>query len=399
MAFFKLQGVIQNYTWGGTDFIPEWLGKRPTGATCAEYWMGAHPKAPSLLIEVKEYLDEYIEKDPEKILGRPISERYGKLPFLLKILDVAQMLSIQVHPSLAQARKGYDLENGQGIAIDATNRNFKDANHKPELMVALSEFWLLHGFKPRHELLHTLKEKKEFHALIPVFEKADYRGLYEKVMTEDPSDTHAVFDPLFDRLLPLYRAGALDKSSPDYWAARGFEHFCTDSQLDKGLYSVYFFNLLHLHAGQGIYQPAGVPHAYLEGRNVEIMANSDNVLRGGLTHKHVDEKALLQHVDFKPVQTAILEGMVQESGYEWLYPSPVPDFELSRLSLTAGSSLNRKSTSFEIWVVMDGGISISDKNGKTLMLGRGESLAVTAATEYAVEAWEETSIFRAWCSA
>ena len=295
-----LKGKIQNYAWGGTQYIPELLGLEVSEKPCAEYWLGAHVNAPSILktSEGDKPLDEYLNLNLTKVLGTKIAEKFGRLPFLFKVLDVNDMLSIQVHPSKKEAEKGFKFENEQGIPLAAKNRNYKDDNHKPEIMVALSEFWLLHGFLPKEKLVQVLKTIPEFNHLLSVFEEKGYFGLYKQVMEQTTEESNKILQPLVDRLLPLYKAGKLDRINPGYWAAKAVDSAEDTTILDKGIYSIYFFNMVMANKGEAVFQDAGIPHAYLEGQNMELMANSDNVLRGGLTPKHVDVPELLKHVVF-----------------------------------------------------------------------------------------------------
>ena len=173
---FKLKGKIQHYAWGGQEFIPAWLGiDNPEKKPFAEYWMGAHPSASStILISGKEEsLCELIKKEPQKFLGNKVKDEFGELPYLFKILDVKEMLSIQVHPTKEEAVKGFEEEEKKGIKINAPNRNYKDKNHKPEVMVALSEFWLLHGFLNEEKLLEALRSVPEFNVFEKFFLKFD----------------------------------------------------------------------------------------------------------------------------------------------------------------------------------------------------------------------------------
>src|ERR1700721_3173835 len=168
-----LRGVVQHYDWGGHNFIPDLLGiENATRKPYAELWMGAHSKAPSIVeLESGDVpLDEFIAQAPEAILGQAASARFdGRLPYLFKILDVHKMLSIQAHPTLAQAKEGFARENAEGLPIDAGNRNYKDATHKPEIGVALTDFWMLHGFRPLEQIAETLDRTAELGPLMPAF--------------------------------------------------------------------------------------------------------------------------------------------------------------------------------------------------------------------------------------
>jgi mannose-6-phosphate isomerase len=396
MGVFKIKGVVQNYAWGGTDYIPDLIGQTKSGDKCAEYWMGAHDKAPSTVVGTGLRLDDVINKNPNEMLGEQVVKRFGLLPYLFKVLDVVDILSIQVHPSKVEAEKGFARENAEGIPLSAAYRNYKDDNHKPEIMVALGDFWLLHGFLPEVKLIKMLRNTPELSQLLPVFEQQSYRGLYQLVMEESKEKTNDVLRPLIERVLPLYQSGALDKSSPEYWAAKAFLTFCPQGDLDKGIYSIFFFNIVQVNAGEAVFQDAGVPHAYMEGQNMELMANSDNVLRGGLTPKHVDVDELLKHVSFTETIPNILSGEIQPDGIERIYKSPAPDFELSKLDLNHSSNYQIKSSTFEIMIVLDGEVKVT--NGEeSIVAGKGEVFAVTANTSYQILSEKSAQLYKAKC--
>src|ERR1700754_342382 len=357
---FKLQGKVQHYAWGGMEYLPRLLSlPNPDNKPFAEYWMGAHQNAPSdLLLEEGETvkaiaLDKYIQQQPQGTLGSYTAGRFGRLPYLLKILDVKDMLSIQVHPTKRNAEIEFAAENKRGIALNAPDRNYKDDNHKPELMLALSEFWLLHGFKPSLTLEKLLHETPELEFLTPTLAKHSYLGLYRKVMEMSQSEVNKTLQPLLDRIVPLYKDGELKKSEEHFWAARAALTYNEPGKVDRGIFSIYFFNLLNLHPGEAIFQDAGLPHAYLEGQNVEIMSNSDNVLRGGLTPKHVDVKELIKHVKFEPTTPNIITGTMVEPD-RIVYQTPAPDFELSCLNIKKGESVRLTSRSIEIFLIFSG---------------------------------------------
>ncbi len=387
---YFLKGQVQHYSWGGTSFIPQLLNISNTNnQPFAEYWLGAHPNFSSTVkVESNEVpLKEFIENNSESVLGKKASEQFENLPFLLKVLDVAQMLSIQVHPSLTEAKKGFDRENKEGISLTAAHRNYKDANHKPEQMIALSDFWLLHGFKPMDELIAKLESVPEISFLAPIAATEGYSKLYESVMLMEQEKVNAVLQPLADRILPLYKRDKLDKNSEDFWAARAIETFCTNGDFDKGLFSVYLFNLVHLKRGESIFQPAGMPHAYLEGQNIEVMANSDNVLRGGLTTKFVDVAELMKHTDFTATHPDILQP--DETG---LYAAPVDEFALYQYQ---NEFLQFKTTadSAEIILVVTGSVVITALN-EVLKLGTGEAAFIIAGTGFKMESSAAVQLYR-----
>ena len=328
---FKIKGVVQHYSWGGYHFIPQLLGvENKSQKPFAEYWLGAHPNHPSVTEAGDETLSALIKGEVSDFLGEKVIARFSTLPFLFKILDVRQMLSIQVHPGKESAAIGFANENRQGIALTAPHRNYKDENHKPELMVALSDFWLLHGFKPEESLQKTIGAVPGFSFLLPVFNRCGYKGLYEEVMTMSQQKVNEILKPIAEKIIPLYQNNELQKNQEDFWAARAATVFCKDGNYDRGIFSIYFFNLVHLKKGEGIFQPQGMPHAYLEGQNVEVMANSDNVLRAGLTDKHIDVPELMKHVEFKATLPHVLHP---EAAAHRVFLSPAEEFELHQYQL------------------------------------------------------------------
>jgi mannose-6-phosphate isomerase len=210
-----------------------------------------------------------------------------------------------------------------GIPMDAPNRNYKDPNHKPEVMVALSEFWLLHGFNAN---LHQILDDHEiFNPLVPLLEVKGLKGLYQYVMELPQSGVDAMLRPLAEKIVPLYTKNQLSKSSPDFWAARVMaEAKPSFENLDRGIFSIYFFNIVQLEPGEAVFQDAGIPHAYLEGQNIELMSNSDNVLRAGLTSKHMDIPELMKHTRFEYVVPHVMHG--EKEGKLITFNCPVPDF-------------------------------------------------------------------------
>lgn len=395
---FKLQGKVQHYAWGGASYIPQLLHlDNPDNKPFAEYWMGAHDNAPAQLVDEDGSvlsLNEYIREHPQESLGTYTTGRFGRLPYLLKILDVKDMLSIQVHPTKRNAELEFAAENKKGVALNASNRNYKDDNHKPELMLALSEFYLLHGFKPEEELLEVLRSVPELAFLSPVFERKGYQELYRTVMEMPQAEVNRVLQPLVDRIVPAYQAGQLNKEEEDFWAARAAVTYDDGGKIDRGIFSIYFFNLLNLHPGEAIFQDAGLPHAYLEGQNVEIMANSDNVLRGGLTPKHVDVPELLKHVRFEATHPRII---MEDSGPGRIavYHTPAPDFELSKLSLLQGESLTIRAHSVEIFIVLEGKIGVIEPGVAPYGRKRGEAFVAFHQAKFEVKAQEDAVVYRA----
>lgn len=393
---FALKGSIQNYAWGGTQFIPDLLGIKNNTEKCAEYWLGAHAKAPSTIFtsEGELKLNAYLDANPNSRLGADITNKFGRLPFLFKVLDVYDMLSIQVHPTKIEAEKGFKFENEQGIPLTAAHRNYKDDNHKPEIMVALSEFWLLHGFLPKAKLSERLKTIPEFMDLISVFNDEGYYGLYKQVMEQSEVECNQMLRPLIDRIMPLYLSGKLDKSNPDYWAAKAVDTALDKNVLDRGIYSIYFFNIVRASKGEAIFQDAGIPHAYLEGQNMELMANSDNVLRGGLTPKHIDVPELLKHVIFEETIPNVMSGELQEDNIERIYKTPAPDFELSKIDVSKSDTYQSISKTAQVLIVIEGEATISEGQD-TLALKKGECAFLEAESNYTISTRSSGTLYKA----
>ena len=391
---YKLIGKVQHYAWGGKEYLP-WLLEKDNAhhQPFAEYWMGVHPSGPARVRigdNAHTGLPELIRSEPRRYLGEAVMARFGNLPFLLKVLDVKGMLSIQVHPTKAGAEEGFARENAAGVVMDAPHRNYKDDNHKPEVMVALGDFWLLHGFLPEEDLRKRLETTPELEFLVPVFEASGYAGLYRYIMELPEEGVDKALAPLAQRVYPLYEAGRLDKSGPDFWAGRVLEENAPVFRgLDRGIFSIYLFNILHLTEGQGIFQGAGVPHAYLEGKNIELMSNSDNVLRGGLTPKHVDVPELLKHVRFEATHPVIMDGEGQGAA-RW-YHCPVPDFTLARVSLKAGESFELGGATPGIAIQTKG--SLHWEGNGTMDTGRGASVWLGAGELARLTAQEESTVF------
>ncbi|WEH17556.1 mannose-6-phosphate isomerase, class I [Streptomyces sp. VNUA24] len=332
----RLDNTVRPYAWGSTTAIPQLLGVAPTGEPQAEMWMGAHPGAPSRT--GRGPLTEVIDAAPERELGSRTVARFGpRLPFLLKLLAAGAPLSLQVHPDLAQAREGYEDEERRGVPIDAGHRNYKDANHKPELICALTEFDGLCGFrdplraadllagldvdslKPYVDLLHARPEE------------AALREVLTAILGADPEETaHTVTEA----------AAACARLGGAYAPYADIAHHYPG---DPGVLAAMLLNHVTLQPGEALFLGAGIPHAYLNGLGVEIMANSDNVLRCGLTPKHVDVPELLRVVRFEATDPGVLRPEAAPDGEE-LYETPIDEFRLSRYVLpeaTAPHDLTR----------------------------------------------------------
>ncbi len=402
---YKLKGKVQHYAWGGFNFIPELLHfPNPDNKPCAEYWMGAHPSASSVLLtengEVN--LNQLIKESPAETITTAVNDKFGELPYLFKLLDVHEMLSIQVHPTKSEAVKGFEAEEAAGVPINAPNRNYKDKNHKPEVMVALSEeFWLLHGFKPEQELADTLSLLHEFNVLLPLFKRDGYKGLYQYVMEMPQEDADSILASLVKKEVRRKLNNELSKDMPGWWVAKLYENTDNYTNLDRGIFSIYFFNIVRIGKGEAIFQGAGIPHAYLEGQNAELMSNSDNVLRGGLTPKHVDVPELMKHTLFQGIHPNVMKGkhLGAFDSMERNYPCPVPDFGINKIELNADNKYSEISTSFEIIITTEGGVVVNGSNNQNIVIKAGEAFAVLPGESYSITSSGHSVLFKAFVPA
>ncbi len=322
---------IQHYDWGSTTAIPRLLGREDLeGTPCAELWMGAHPRSPSTVhTDVGDrLLSELIAEDPEGILGRDVARRFGAaMPFLFKILAAERALSIQSHPRKDQADAGFAREDAEGIPRDAYHRNYRDRNHKPELITALTEFWALRGFRPVEEIL------AEFAGLSTVRGAVDSlsrdpgpRGLaafFRRLMTLE-DDANA-------RLLEEAQERFGDSDEPHH---RWIAELRAQHGNDIGVLAPLYLNCIRLQPGEALFLPAQTLHAYLSGVGVEVMANSDNVLRGGLTTKHVDVAELLSSLVFTAERPPVLHPEPDEDPGVELFRAGAEEFDLRRVAVT-----------------------------------------------------------------
>ncbi|MGV9407447.1 mannose-6-phosphate isomerase, class I [Streptomyces sp. NPDC003667] len=326
----RLDNTVRPYAWGSTTAIPHLLGVEPSGEPQAEMWMGAHPGAPSRT--ARGTLVEVIDADPERELGPAAVARFGpRLPFLLKILAAGAPLSLQVHPDLEQAREGYADEERRGVPADAPHRNYKDANHKPELICALTEFDGLCGFRAPAEAAGLLEglgvdSLKPYAGLLRAHpEETALREVLTAVLSADPDEmAHTVAEA----------TAACTRLGGDYAPYAGIARHYPG---DPGVIAAMLLNHVRLEPGEALFLGAGIPHAYLDGLGVEIMANSDNVLRCGLTPKHVDVPELLRIVRFEAGDPGVLRPEAAPDGEE-VYDTPIDEFRLSRYVLPEGGT-------------------------------------------------------------
>jgi mannose-6-phosphate isomerase len=384
---YKLKNPVKNYDWGSPRWLPEFLGeKNISRIPWAELWMGAHPSGPSRITAdaggEAPLLPDLIARYPRYFLGEEIERDFGALPFLFKVLAAAKPLSIQAHPDAEQARQGWERENSGAVPLDAPERNYKDPNPKPEILCALSRFKALCGFRPPEEirgLLEIFGAKSGLSSALEGLSSAlggpedsrPLRAFLSRLYSLDPET--------FKRISEYGRSQALEEAYPEHseeWAL--IRRLAELYPGDSGVIAPLYLNLLDLAPGEAIYLPAGILHAYVHGMGVELMANSDNVLRGGLTSKHIDLKELFRVLLFSPFKPQVLRPGVQAGTGNrplWFrYPAPCGEFSLS---LIKGGDTVFSSKGPSILLVTEGELAINGDNGE-LRLRQGESAFVPA---------------------
>ena len=374
-SFLLMQNPIQGYDWGSHDALTTLFGiPNPAGKPQAELWMGAHPNGCSevTLAGDVQKLSTLIERAPAAVLGEATQARFGSLPFLFKVLCAEKALSIQVHPSKAQAEAGFAREEAAGIDIKASNRNYKDPNHKPELVFALTPYQAMNGFRA-------------IPAILALFERVKLATIADLVAALAANQNEAGLQHFFHQLLILTgprKEDALAGLLAYAAAHQDEETFALVTSLaaqypgDVGLFSPLLLNVVTLQPGQAMYLDACTPHAYVRGTGLEIMANSDNVLRAGLTPKYIDVAELLDCTRFvaKPNDQILLDPSVDSAVQH--YDVPVPDFTFS--VYPAGEHA-LTTASAEILFAIDGTV-ILQQGKQSLRLEKGQSAFIPAAT-------------------
>ncbi|MCW2555643.1 MAG: mannose-6-phosphate isomerase, type 1 [Mycobacterium sp.] len=383
-----LRGALRTYAWGSHTAIAEFTGRHsPTPHPEAELWLGAHPGDPAWLEGDggERSLLDTITSDPEGQLGAATRERFGDtLPFLAKVLAADEPLSLQAHPSATQAMEGFAREDQQGIPVSAPTRNYRDRSHKPELIVALGTFEALAGFRPvarSVELLRalTVADLDPFVNLLAGQADADgLRALFTTWITAPQAALDVLVPAVLDGAVNYLRSGATEFAIEAKTTLQLGELYPGDA----GVLASMLLNRITLKPGEGIYLPAGNLHAYLHGVGFEVMANSDNVLRGGLTPKHVDVPELLRVLDFTPTDDAALKPRTVRDGIELVYDTPAAEFAVSVLHLD-GRELGHQTDAParhdgpQVLLCTEGSVQVHAKSS-VLTLDRGAAAWVAA---------------------
>ncbi|MFP4255520.1 MAG: mannose-6-phosphate isomerase, class I [Desulfobacterales bacterium] len=374
-----LENQVRNYAWGSKTAIQKILGLEPDLQTpWAELWMGAHPGAPSRVFVNGQWirLDEWIRSNPEDALGKAPAEAFGNtLPYLFKVLAADQPLSIQAHPDRELARLGFEKENSSGIPADAPERNYRDPRAKPELIFAVEPFSALIGFRKPAEITDMLARicpqtlGPEIKALEKRPEKTGIRDFFHSLMTMDKDRRRKITGEA------VIRAEKMD--SPE---AAWIRRLCGFYPDDPGILAPAFLNLTTIEPGEAVFLEPGVLHAYLSGVGMEIMANSDNVVRGGLTKKSIDTQQLLCVVKFSPGAPNLIKPR-QTGDFEKIYPTEAKEFIFSEIRIDRGCVWQGPDMhSAEILFCMHGKAQVSAHGeNSSLEIKKGQAVFVPAA--------------------
>ena len=397
LGVMKLENSIRRYAWGSKTALARLQGRPAAQEPEAELWIGAHPQLPSAVTVAgrRVTLDRLVAERPAETLG-PVAQRFGgALPFLLKVLAVAEPLSIQAHPTLAQAAAGFAREEAAGIAADAPHRSYRDRNHKPEVVVALEPYWLLSGFRPYEAIarrlaaigvpalqaavadLRTTPGAAALRALVAAALRLDAEqraDLVARAVAHAEGQVQESAPAAATSARVADSAGATD-------SARWVRRLAAQYPDDAGVLSPWLLNLVRLAPGEGMYTGAGTLHATLGGTGVELQASSDNVLRGGLTPKHVDVPELLRVGSFATADPAVLRPPAAANG-ERPYATPTAEFALSSVALDQlppQAPFAAATAGPEILLLLHGDGAVRDAAGGEVSCAPGESLFVPAA--------------------
>lgn len=386
---YKLIGKIQYYDWGTKNenaFIPRLLGmEAETDLPYAEYWIGDHPKAPAdILVEgKKQSLAEMIVNYPKEILGKKVVKKFGKrLPFLLKVLSINRALSIQAHPDKKLAQ----------ILHQKDPQNYPDDNHKPEIAIAIDELSAVVGLKEINEIKNVFDYYEELYSLLDKKSAADLRSLisrsddrllkkiYSEIIFSNENSLKQCILSLTQKIIEKPNRTKIEQLFLDQYEIYG---------IDVGLISILLFNQVKLKSSEAIFTPAGIPHAYLKGNIIECMANSDNVVRAGLTKKYTDQKTLLEMLVLDNSRTFV---NIEESENGKFYKTTAEEFEIVKLEMTKQKQIIQQK-GINIILVVEGSVVISN-SGFSINANRGDTILIPAAiNNYLIEQIKNASIF------
>ena len=396
LGICKLRNSIQTYAWGSHSGIAGFLGREPADEPQAELWMGAHPQAPSEIEVGGRWMTlvEVIHQAPQEVLGPRVAALYDRtLPFLLKVLAAGRALSIQAHPDRQQAAAGFEREEELGIPRDAGERNYRDSSHKPEIFCAVTPFKILRGFRPAAEILGLMRRigleellSEECEAL----RHGDLKRFFSAYMSLDSDRLEAALGTALARINDRLRSGG----GGDSGALACVLELDRQFPGDRGVLAPLYLHFVELGPGEAIFTPPGVLHAYLEGLGIELMANSDNVVRGGLTSKHVDVRELVDILRFEAQPPRLLSSVVD--GGVRRFETVADELDLAVIEIAPGETHERGGgRGVEILLCAEGGgVFRETATSAEVEFAKGDSFLVPAAVPgYRIEG--NATLFRA----
>jgi len=374
-CFLPMENVIQDYVWGSRTAISKLLDiENPNNQHQAEIWMGAHNNGCSKVKDKGEekLLSDFIEQDKNAILTPQTNAQFAELPYLFKVLAAGEALSVQVHPSKAQAEAGFAKEEAAGIPLSAANRNYKDPNHKPELVYALTPYQAMNGFR-------------EFEEIISLFNKINLSSINSLVDNFMHNLNSAGLKTFFSKLLSLQGIDKKNAVSELLEYARKNKEdplfsliieLALQHPSDIGLFTPLMLNVITLQPGEAMFLYACTPHAYLKGTGLEVMANSDNVLRAGLTPKYMDVNELVACTKFEAIPFDSLRFVPEQKEGGQYYTVPVEDFKFAMFEDIEALLLTVDSA--EILLAIDSDVTLTHDTGEVVVFKKGQSVFIPA---------------------
>ena len=378
---YRIKGVVKEYEWGSKDFLPALFGYTENGKPQAEAWFGCHPAGESTL-EDGSKLSSLIKSSPKTMLGRACADKYGTLPLLLKILAINDPLSIQCHPDIPIAKRGYAEEaplREKGTPL--TELNYKDDNQKAEVIYALTPITAMCAFRPFIGLAANLKRviPSSFGAFLK--DKSNTKDIFETLYTLDKADLHKVITELLSNMEKEPSSPEPEYLSEKDIVMKAYELYGDD----PGLLCPYMLNIVHLKPGEALYLTPRTLHAYVKGNGVELMSLSDNVLRGGLTHKKVDVPELMKVMVVESRGDKSEKRKLEDGRVEIMTPT-----EEFTLCLLEEGEYNIEENAASLFLCLDGK-TIIKAEGKEILLEKGDCVFVPFAVgPYSVKSFSLT---------
>ncbi|MEZ8743215.1 mannose-6-phosphate isomerase, class I [Vibrio sp. 10N.261.49.A5] len=372
---FKLKNQVQNYAWGSKTSIRKLFGiENPNNEPQAEIWMGTHSGGCSRIDDTGQLLSDAIAQNRDRFLGSYTANRFGELPYLFKVLSAQTPLSIQVHPNKYKSEMGFARENAEGIALTDSIRNYKDSNHKPEFVYALTHYKAMNGFRPIEHIVLLFNELclDELVREVAILERESnnkaLREFFSSIMILSEARKYKVLS----QLEAAYEKTVLSSMARE--AIKYSQEFKKYYERDIGLLAPFILNIVELEPGEAMFLFSGTPHAYVQGTALEIMASSDNVLRAGLTPKHIDILELIDNVVFTPLKLEKLKMLPILKDGKHQYPIPVDDFGFDILHAT-NAKQEQYVRSAEILFCIDANIVVESQD-RSISISPGESVFI-----------------------